>query len=77
MANTQATEQVDLDVKIREAEACHTMGMIRDALRVYEQILPDAEAQNSQIRETIQVKIEQLKISKNVYKEKAKTRRAY
>jgi type II secretory ATPase GspE/PulE/Tfp pilus assembly ATPase PilB-like protein len=61
MANTQATEQIDLDVKIREAEACHSMGMIRDALRVYEQILPDAEAQDNHIRDTIQVKIGQLK----------------
>jgi type II secretory ATPase GspE/PulE/Tfp pilus assembly ATPase PilB-like protein len=61
MANTQATEQIDLDVKIREAEICYSMGMIRDALRVYEQILPDAEAQNNHIHETIREKIGQLK----------------
>jgi tetratricopeptide (TPR) repeat protein len=61
MANPQAAEQSNLKIKIKEAETCYSMGMIKDALTVYEQILPDAEAQDNHIHETIREKIGQLK----------------
>ncbi|UCG09046.1 MAG: Flp pilus assembly complex ATPase component TadA [Desulfobacterales bacterium] len=61
MANTQPTEQTDLRLKIKEAEICYSMGMIGDALSVYEQILSAAKAQDNHIHETILEKIGQLK----------------
>jgi type II secretory ATPase GspE/PulE/Tfp pilus assembly ATPase PilB-like protein len=39
MSKAQAVEQNDVKMKIKEAETCHSMGMIEEALTLYEQIL--------------------------------------
>ena len=57
MSKAQTAEQNDINTKIKEAEACHSMGMIDEALTLYEQILsllsdeddPNAEAFRSKI----------------------------
>ena len=61
MANTQAMGQADLKLKMKEAETCYSMGMMKDALSVYEQILSGSKIQDNQINETIRHKISQLK----------------
>jgi type II secretory ATPase GspE/PulE/Tfp pilus assembly ATPase PilB-like protein len=61
MANTQAMGQADLKLKMKEAETCYSMGMMKDALSVYEQILSGSKIQDNQINETIRQKISQLK----------------
>jgi type II secretory ATPase GspE/PulE/Tfp pilus assembly ATPase PilB-like protein len=48
-------------MKIKEAETCHSMGMIQEALQVYEQILAGISDKDGQSRETIHGKITQLK----------------
>jgi type II secretory ATPase GspE/PulE/Tfp pilus assembly ATPase PilB-like protein len=61
MSKAQAAEQTDLNTKIKEAEACHSMGMIEEALSLYEQILsllPDEEDPNA---DTYREKISQLR----------------
>jgi len=61
MSKAQAAEQTDLKTKIKEAEACHSMGMIEEALSLYEQILslsPDEEDPNA---DTYREKISQLR----------------
>jgi hypothetical protein len=57
MNDIQAIGQSEIEMKIKEAETCHSMGMIREALQVYEQILTGLPGQNSQIRDTISAKI--------------------
>jgi len=61
MGNTQAVEPQDVKLKIREAEVCYSMGMIQDALGVYEQIISGPPIKDNQLQETIQQKIGQLK----------------
>jgi type II secretory ATPase GspE/PulE/Tfp pilus assembly ATPase PilB-like protein len=61
MNDIQAIGQSEIEMKIKEAETCHSMGMIREALQVYEQILTGLPGQNSQIRDTISAKIGHLK----------------
>ena len=61
MANTQAMGQTELKLKIKEAETCYSMGMIKDALNVYEEILSGPKLKDNQINETIRQKISQLR----------------
>ncbi|MEJ2100251.1 MAG: hypothetical protein P8X68_09755, partial [Desulfobacterales bacterium] len=61
MSKAQTAEQNDINTKIKEAEACHSMGMIDEALTLYEQILslsPDDDDSNA---EKIRSKISQLR----------------
>ena len=39
MSNAQPIEQPDIKLKIKEAETCHSMGMIQEALTIYEEVL--------------------------------------
>jgi type II secretory ATPase GspE/PulE/Tfp pilus assembly ATPase PilB-like protein/tetratricopeptide (TPR) repeat protein len=39
MSKAQPVEQPDIKLKIKEAETCHSMGMIDEALALYEQVL--------------------------------------
>jgi len=61
MANTQAMGQTELKLKIKEAETCYSMGMVKDALNVYEEILSGPKLKDNQINETIRQKISQLR----------------
>ena len=61
MNDIQPDGQTEIDIKIREAETCHSMGMMHEALQVYEQVLADLPEENGPMRETIGTKITQLK----------------
>ena len=57
MSKAQPVEQTDIKLKIKEAEPCHSMGMIDEALALYEQVLslsPDQDIDgNGDIRDKI------------------------
>ena len=61
MNDIQHIGQTEIEMKIKEADTCHSMGMIREALQIYEQILADLSENDGPIRETIGTKITQLK----------------
>ena len=61
MNDFQPTDQSEMDVKIKEAETCYSMGMMHEAVSVYEQVLSSLSGDDGQIRETIRTKINQLK----------------
>jgi type II secretory ATPase GspE/PulE/Tfp pilus assembly ATPase PilB-like protein len=61
MNDIQPIEPTDIEMKIKEAETCHSMGMMREALQVYEQVLADLPENDAPIRETIGTKVTQLK----------------
>ena len=51
----------DIETKIKEAETCHSMGMMAEALQVYEQVLSNLPGKDKQTRETIAARINLLK----------------
>ncbi len=61
MNDIQPVGQTEIEIKIKEADTCHSMGMMREALQVYEQILADLSENDGPIRETIGIKINQVK----------------
>ena len=61
MNDMQPIGQTEIEMKIKEADTCHSMGMMREALQVYEQVLADLSENDGPIRETIGTKITQLK----------------
>ncbi len=61
MNDIQPVRQTEIEIKMREAETCHSMGMMHEALHVYGQILADLPDDSSQMRETVDFKIAQLK----------------
>ena len=61
MNNIQPIGQSEIEIKIKEAETCYSMGMMRDALQIYERIIASLPGKDGQIRKTIGTKITQLK----------------
>jgi type II secretory ATPase GspE/PulE/Tfp pilus assembly ATPase PilB-like protein len=61
MGRAQTAEQSDLKTKIKEAEACHSMGMIDEALTLYEQILSLSSEEEDLDAEVFRSKISQLR----------------
>jgi type II secretory ATPase GspE/PulE/Tfp pilus assembly ATPase PilB-like protein len=61
MNDIEPIGQTEIEMKIKEADTCHSMGMMREALQICEQILADLPENDSPIRETIGTKITQLK----------------
>ncbi len=61
MNNIQPIGQSEIETKFKEAETCHSMGMPREALQVYEQILASLPGKDGQIRKTVVNKINFLK----------------
>ena len=61
MNDIQPVGQTEIEIKIKEADTCYSMGMMREALQVYEQILADLSENDGPIRETIGIKINQVK----------------
>ena len=53
--------QPEIEMKIKEAETCHSMGMMTEALQVYEQVLSRLPGKDGQTRETIVARIKLLK----------------
>jgi type II secretory ATPase GspE/PulE/Tfp pilus assembly ATPase PilB-like protein len=62
-AKTKArkVEQTDIKLKIKEAETCHSMGMIDEALSLYEQVLSLSSDQDEQGAEAIRKKVSNLR----------------
>ena len=47
MSKAQPVEQTDIKLKIKEAETCHSMGMIEEALTLYEEVLTLSPAEDN------------------------------
>jgi len=61
MNDIQPIGQSAIETKIKEAETCHSMGMMAEALQVYEQVLSNLPGKDGQTRETIASRINRLK----------------
>jgi len=61
MNDIKAMGQPEIEMKIKEAETCHSMGMMAEALQVYEQVLSRLPGKDGQTRETIVARIKLLK----------------
>jgi type II secretory ATPase GspE/PulE/Tfp pilus assembly ATPase PilB-like protein/tetratricopeptide (TPR) repeat protein len=61
MSRAQTAEKSDIKTKIKEAEACHSMGMIDEALSLYEQLLALSSTDDDPDAETFRSKISQLR----------------
>jgi len=61
MSAIQPSVQSEIDLRIKEAETCYSMGMMGEAISIYEQILSGLKGQEGQISETVRSKINQLK----------------
>jgi len=61
MNNIQPINLSEMEVRIKEAETCHSMGMMQEAVTIYQQIMHGLAGQDGQIRETIRSKINKLK----------------
>ena len=61
MNDIQPIAPFDIEIKIKEAETCYSMGMMQEAVSIYETVLTGIPPNDGQIRETIQSKITRLK----------------
>ena len=61
MGNTQTLAPEELRLRVKEAETCYSMGMIQEAIGVYEKILSGPPINDNQLQQSIQQKINQLK----------------
>jgi type II secretory ATPase GspE/PulE/Tfp pilus assembly ATPase PilB-like protein len=61
MSKAQPVEQPDIKLKIKEAETCHSMGMIDEALTLYEQVLSLSSDQDIDGNGDIHNKIKKLR----------------
>jgi len=61
MNTIHPVENPDIKMKMKEAETCHSMGMVREALQVYEKILTGLPGKDGQLREIVGGKISILK----------------
>jgi type II secretory ATPase GspE/PulE/Tfp pilus assembly ATPase PilB-like protein len=61
MNDIQPIGQSEIETKLKEAETCHSMGMMHEALQVYEKILASLPGKDGQTRETVSARIKQLK----------------
>ena len=69
MGNVTPIEKNEIETKIKEADTCHSMGMMREALQVYEQVHAVLTDRDGQIRVTIGTKINQLRKELEVQEE--------
>jgi type II secretory ATPase GspE/PulE/Tfp pilus assembly ATPase PilB-like protein len=60
MNDIQPIGQSEIEVKIKEAETCYSMGMMQEAVTIYKAVLSSLPGKDGQIRETIQSKITKL-----------------
>ena len=61
MSNAQPVEQPDIKLKIKEADTCHSMGMIQEALTLYEEVLSLSSGEDDAINGNIKNKINSLR----------------
>ncbi len=61
MDDIQPIGQSGIETKLKEAETCHSMGMMADALQVYEQVLASLPGRDGQTRETVVARINLLR----------------
>ncbi len=61
MNDIQPIGQSEIEMRIKEAETCYSMGMMQEAVTVYQQVLSGLSGKDGQIRETIRSKINKLK----------------
>ena len=61
MNDIQPIGQSEIEIKLKEAETCHSMGMMAEALQVYEQVLVNLPGKDGQTRETVVARINLLK----------------
>ncbi len=60
MNDIQPIDQSEIEMRIKEAETCYSMGMMQEAVTVYQQVLNGLPSKDSQMRQTIQSKIHKL-----------------
>ncbi len=61
MNPVQASSPSNIDMRIKEAETCYSMGMIEEALELYEQVVASGDGLAPQARLTLSEKVDQLK----------------
>jgi type II secretory ATPase GspE/PulE/Tfp pilus assembly ATPase PilB-like protein/tetratricopeptide (TPR) repeat protein len=61
MSKAQPLDQADIQMKIKEAEACHSMGMNHEALILYEQVLSLSSDGDDRSSEAVRNKISHLR----------------
>ena len=61
MNTIHPVENPEIKMKIKEAETCHSMGMVREALQVYENIISGLPGKDAQLREVVRGKISVLR----------------
>ena len=61
MSNIQPIDQSEIEIRIKEAETCYSMGMMQEAVTIYEQVLNGLPGDDGPFRETIGTKINKLK----------------
>jgi tetratricopeptide (TPR) repeat protein len=47
-------------MKIKEAETCHAMGMVEEALKLYEQVIASGQGLSAQMRQALSEKVKRL-----------------
>jgi type II secretory ATPase GspE/PulE/Tfp pilus assembly ATPase PilB-like protein len=70
MSKTQPVEETEIKLKIKEAETCYSMGMIDEALSLYEKVLSLSPDQNNDGNGDISNKIDQLRNELEIQKKK-------
>ncbi|MBT8330922.1 MAG: Flp pilus assembly complex ATPase component TadA, partial [Deltaproteobacteria bacterium] len=61
MSKAQPVEPADIKLKIKEAETCHSMGMIEEALTLYEEVLTLSSGEDNGNSASIKNKIDNLR----------------
>ncbi|MGD2098989.1 MAG: ATPase, T2SS/T4P/T4SS family [Desulfobacterales bacterium] len=61
MSKAQPVEQPDINLKIKEADTCHSMGMIQEALTLYEEVLSLSSDEDDSANGNIKNKINNLR----------------
>jgi tetratricopeptide (TPR) repeat protein len=61
MDQHQASGPLNVDLRIKEAETCYAMGMIEEALALYQQVVASANTLSAEARLTLTEKVARLK----------------
>jgi type II secretory ATPase GspE/PulE/Tfp pilus assembly ATPase PilB-like protein len=61
MNDIQPIDPSDIDIRIKEAETCYSMGMVQEAFTIYELVLNGLKGRDGQMQDTIRSKVIKLK----------------
>ncbi len=61
MNQTQASSPSNADLRIKEAETCYAMGMVEEALELYQQVVASGNTFSPEARQTLSEKVDRLK----------------